>query len=694
MKKYYLLFLITVSIFMISCGGHFFNPRYYYNGKIANNSNEGGSNPGEDIDIGGSIPPDEDPFIKGDWNDPDYNGFDGTKIKDWFPRISFDNNNVPIYSFKKENRAWIVGDPIKSEHYFDASSDGNKAQGVSITPMKIYKYEYKNPLIDPNGNYNNSDRMKRFLFYRIVGEAKVAGIGANLDQYLIAVDTYSKLVFAYAKIVSTTTVASSAVPNGFEAAEYHGEKRMFYEYDPIGIVHEDGRLTLYEEYQNEMRISAVKFFPQIHDPTRAMASYDGPGVSPYYIAGTEEFEPEDFINSVKGKSYGIRVEYKLYTYKFSEDGSNVTIKTEDYYNGVEEDTTLSLNEVLTGYSARYGNIVLVGVESFNKLKRDGGNHNAVLNYKDPGVNFRLRVRGKTYYASDNSYYYVFSQDGNTISYYKGGKLDTTYTYSSDKDNKTAEYQAGFAAYWGVRVNDYNNIKDGELSWSLGSSPFPGATSALDHHKAYLVKNTTGNFLNDVKGRSYKNRKGLILYSYEFSDDGKTITYKETDWKGKIPEVVKEYKVNETTITDKNASYTYNGENIEIGIKDDNNTIYKGNSYDILGIYNYNDPGPTFLERVAGEVYEGSGYRYVFSVDGKTMEGSNGKTYTYVQQDANDRAVYDDGTGNFIWKFTFWGLRLAPYNGKNDGVLYWSVGAGSSPGGTQTSGVISSPAYKQ
>ena len=692
MRKY--IFILFISIFMMSCGGHFFNPRYYYNKSSLTSDNSGGTTVGEDIDIGQSVSPDEDPFIKGDWNDPDYNGFNGTQIKDWFPRISFDNQNVPIYGFKKESRVWISGNPTKAEYYFDASSDGNKAQGVSITPMTIYKYEYKNPLIDPNGSYNSSDRMQRFLFYRIVGEAKVAGIGADLDQYLIAVDTYSKLIFAYAKIVSTTTVAGNAVPNGFEAAEYHGEGRMFYEYDPIGIVHESGEVTLYEEYQNEMRQSATKFFPQVHDPTRAMASYEGPGVSPYYIAGSEEFEPEDFIDSVKGKSYGIRVEYKLYTYKFSQDGSNVTIKTEDYYNGVEEDKTLSLQEVLTGYSAKYGDIVLVGVESFNKIKRDGGNHNAVLNYQDPGVEFRLRVRGKTYYADDSSYYYIFSQDGNTISYYEGGKLDTTYTYSSAKDNQTVEYQAGFANYWGVRVNDYNGTKDGELSWSLSYSPFPGVTSALDYHKAYLIKNTTGNFLNDIKDRTYQNRNGLILYTYTFSSDGKTLTYKETDWKGKTPEVVKEYKVDESTITDKKASYSYNGESIEAGIKDDNNTLYKGDSYDILGIYNYNDPGPSFLERVAGETYEGSGYTYVFSSDGKTMEASNGNTYTYVQQDANDRAVYDDGTGNFIWKFTYWGLRLASYDGKNDGVLYWSMGAGSSPGGTQTSDVTSTPAYKK
>ena len=690
MNKIKLLIIISmISIFMMSCGNGF-NPMLYYN----RSSKTLEKNP--EVDLGGGdevINPDKDPFVQGDWNKEDYK-FDGSIIKNYFFTSSFDSKNVPTYKFMRDSsKSWAVSDSSKSEYTYDGTSFNNLAQGYKIDPANFYRYDGKNPLVAATSSYNQSERLKRFIFYRLQGHAVIV----PLNNYLIAVDTYSKLVFAYGKITKTETVQINGqkYPVEFAPVEMYGDERKFYEYDPIGVMTYDSstqelKLTLYQEYKDEMARDANAYFPSIHDYARGIADENGPGLSPYYVGGDEPFEPEDFINSVKGKFYGIRNEYTLYTYQFSEDGSNVTIKTEDYYNGVTENKTLQLTEVVSGYSANYSGTTLIGVESFSKLRRDGIEYVALENYQDPGVSFKLRVRGRTYYASDNSYYYVFSQDASTVTHYKGGKVEATYTFDSAKDNQTAEYQAGFAAYWGLRVNDYQGIKDGELSWSLGSSPFPGATSALDYHKGYLIKNTTGNFLNDIKDRTYQNRNGLILYTYEFSSDGRTLTYKETDWKGKKQEVVKKYTVDDTSITESGASYSYNGEIIEAGIKDDKNTLYRGTSNTILGIYNYNDPGPSFLERVAGEIYEGSGFTYEFSDDGTSIKCSNGKTYTYTEQDANDRAIYNDGS--FIFKY--WGLRLASYDGKNDGVLYWSIGAGATPGGTQTSGVSSNPAYKK
>ena len=388
MKKIYLL-LAIISIFIMSCSGHFFNPKYYYGSSSSSSEGNtgGGSGPGEDIDTGEPENPDEDPFIKGDWNKPYYNGFDGNQIKDWFPRISFDGQNVPIYEFKIESRQWNTGNPTLSEYYFDASGDGNTAQGIAIKPMTIYKYEFKNPLIDPNGKYNSSDRMKRFLFYRIVGESKVLGIGADLDQYLIAVDIYSKLVFAYAKIVGTYDVMGNDVPNDFEAAEYHGERRNFYEYDPIGIVHSDGRVTLYEEYKNEMRQSATKFFPQVHNPDRAMASYDGPGTSPYFNKNSDLNKKEMKLtftslelrnidsrsanrNAITGNVgiFGSVFDYALFGYDMKLD---FYLSSSDLH---------SLASFATINPSKIADALKIGVSSSGNIKMDKSEH--LLLYKD------------------------------------------------------------------------------------------------------------------------------------------------------------------------------------------------------------------------------------------------------------------------------------------------------------------------
>lgn len=88
---------------------------------------------------------------------------------------------------------------------------------------------------------------------------------------------------------------------------------------------------------------------------------------------------------------------------------------------------------------------------------------------------------------------------------------------------------------------------------------------------------------------------------------------------------------------------------------------------------------TFLERVKGATYEGSGYTYKFSADGKTItcykkNGDKYDTYTYDEEkDDSSIAIYYDGSS----RFKYWGLKLyTPDGGKKDGELYWSFGANS------------------
>ncbi len=215
--------------------------------------------------------------------------FDSDIFDTWLLKVSFDKNNVPKYQFfvPSDGREWKLTTSSNAEYLFDAGRDNNTAQGgFRINPMTVYQYRGKNPLVRSSSAYNKAPQLERFYFYRFSGKA--AGL-IELDNYLAAVDTYSKFLFAYGKITSYTgAVVGQYIPQKYQAVELFAEERPFYEYDPIGYVNEDGSVILYQEYYTEMisgEHGAVDFFPYIKDPERETAGYnpDSPGCSPYLI---------------------------------------------------------------------------------------------------------------------------------------------------------------------------------------------------------------------------------------------------------------------------------------------------------------------------------------------------------------------------------------------------------------------------
>ena len=657
MKKIYLLFLLIISIFMMSCGGHFFNPRYYYSKSSSSSSEQA-----PPADIGGdeNIPEDQDPFKNGQWNDIGYQ-FDGNKILDFLFAASFDNNNVPEYSFFKDGTVWTVSDALTSENKYNAKDGANKAQGYDITGAAFYRYDYKNPLVAPDSSYNKSERMGRFLFYRLVGKAVVV----PLNNYLIAVDTHSKLVFAYGKITKTGSTMGQAYPTAFEAVELHGDERKFYEYDPIGFLSYDAsteslKLTLYREYQNEMAKDANAYFPQIHDPSREIAGYadaNSAGRSPYYMVNVDDIDPQTIIDQFKGKTYGIRDRLTLYTYKFSPDGLTLTVTKDHFYDGSSTTKYIcNADKAVGATSLKYGELTITGLGTYDRIK--DGTREYILNYQDNGPAFVDRVAGKTYKAEDGSYEYRFSADGNTIQYYENNSLNKTYTFSAEyKDDDKAEYKEAGNKYWGLRLSNTKGNKDDTLYWSLSYSPFAGATSVISHHEGYLNVNTvSGGFIENVKGKTYKFRdyseynlsnplpneyqvtgKSLTLYIYEFTANGQTVNVTEQVWRG-------ERKTTSYTVkssSDNSAVYEYNGSTIEFSIKYDSETLYKGDQ--AVGTTSFIDNGPIFLDRVKDDpTYTSSGNTYVFKNGGKTIEW-NGNTWTLYRYDNDsnykNRAVY-------------------------------------------------------
>lgn len=710
MKKSYLLFLLIISVFMMSCGGHFFNPRYYYNQKDSASENEQDPPSGE-VDVGGSenIPEEEDPFKVGEWNDINYR-FDGNKILDFLFGASFDGKNVPVYTFFKDGTQWAVSDALTAEKKYNAKDGANKAQGYEITKATFYRYDYKNPLVDPESTYNQSERMGRFLFYRLKGEAVIV----PLNNYLIAIDVYSKLVFAYGKITKTDSKLGQYYPTAFEAVELHGDKRPFYEYDPIGFMKynetEDKlELVLYREYQEEMAKDANAFFPQVHDSTRDIAGYtdkESAGRSPYYYVNVADVDPETILEQFKGKTYGIRSGLTLYTYKFSEDGKQVTITLEHFYDGKTSEKTYDYVEVTGATSLKYGDITITGLESYAKVRDSINNVSAELDYVDPGPEFVYRVRGKVYDAKDGSYSYKFNIDGTILSYYKNGKLDKTYKFNNQDASDRAVYKVddgGLFSYWGLRLDEHEGTKDGVLYWSVGAGSSPGGTKTegVTSTPGYLnvdqsvIEFFTDEVANKVYAfRDYKGTPGdgrsLKTFKYQFSSDGKTITYVES-----IPKQ-EDTSVTYTLVEDKGktAIYSLDGQQYTFTLQSGGMHLMKND--EAAGELNFQDRGAYFLDIVSGTTYyapDGS-YKYIFDSSGKnlTYVYPSGEEVTYTITDdvgssGSDytKAVYVE---NGALVFKYWALRI----NKTGTMVQMSTGALATAGDILNSAAYGYTAY--
>lgn len=467
MKK--LLFIIYFSIaalFLTSCGGHFFNPRYYYN---KSSSSSSGSAPDTGPEkLPDEVPADEDPFkLPEDYNDPNYQ-FPADKFKNWLFKASFQGDKLPIYNFFNDNsRSWIPGgadwNNITAEYYNGKDGENYVVSGiltVSITSLKVYKYPGNNPLYSSLGYLPG--RMDRFNFYSINGEASVA----PLKQYLIAVDTYSKFIFAFGAITGTKNVMGQDVPVSFEAVEKHGDKKAFYEYDPIGYVTKDGSVILYEHYKTEFVDAPTSYMPKDHNFDKmAQPTPTGQGYSPYRPLNASSTEPapeedqktfKDNINTIKSNypefkyrdysgymvdgtsaidlnlwksgNYG-SLSLKSYSYTFETasggngEAPNIKFVVETYNNAsAREEKTYKVKTITSKYKAIYENtanpsdtviVSLVRVNNKDSISFDGTSLDP--DFEDHGPIFTDRVIGARFEGTGDSstrnIVYQFNSDG-------------------------------------------------------------------------------------------------------------------------------------------------------------------------------------------------------------------------------------------------------------------------------------------
>ncbi|MBQ9238864.1 MAG: hypothetical protein IJ191_06080, partial [Treponema sp.] len=311
--------LVALILPIISCMDMIHPRQYYYQHINTKQARPPSTIEREDVPEISAPNEATDPFKIGVWNSSAYK-FDGTKIKDWFFCVNFDEHTVPTYQFKQDadHNPWTDGNREKNEKLSKSPNGENKAQGYDISDTTVYRYDGKNPLIKPSAPYNAADgRMARFYFYRIKGTAAIVA----LDQHLIAVDSYSKFIFAYGTITNTSSVAGNPVPTSFEALDAYaapagktrGEKLAFYQYDPIGFIKGDGTVVLYEEYCREMgneHTGRTKYFPQVHDMQREIAQHENThtsGRSPYFSLEDVGAPPSHpFLDGVAGKTYYMR----------------------------------------------------------------------------------------------------------------------------------------------------------------------------------------------------------------------------------------------------------------------------------------------------------------------------------------------------------------------------------------------------
>ncbi|MEI0527654.1 hypothetical protein R4J00_03265 [Brachyspira intermedia] len=410
-------------------------------------------------------------------------------------KASFQGDKLPIYNFFNDNsRSWIPGgadwNNITAEYYNGKDGENYVVSGiltVSITGLKVYKYPGNNPLYSSLGYLPG--RMDRFNFYSINGEASIA----PLKQYLIAVDTYSKFIFAFGAITGTKNVMGQAVPTSFEAVEKHGDKKAFYEYDPIGYVTKDGNVILYDHYKTEFVSAPTKYVPSDHGyPTMAKPTPTGQGYSPYRSLSSSSSEPasgedqknfKDEINKVKdtyqsgfkyrnysgymvdGKNqidlnlwksgnYG-GLSLKLYSYTFETasggngEAPNIKVVVETYNSTAREEKTYKVKTITSKYKAIYENttdpnetvtVSLIKVNNKDSISFNGTSLDP--DFKDYGPIFTDRVLGAKFENGDVSY--EFNEDG-TQFILKSGSDEWIYTLARFDNSLSQQFTAIYKA---------------------------------------------------------------------------------------------------------------------------------------------------------------------------------------------------------------------------------------------------------
>lgn len=620
-------------------------------------------------------------YNKSDAGDFPHTEFDSMSLVGTY----FNNENVPVY-FMESGNVWASKDATKAE-YVHAKAPNTEGQGYEISNVYWYQYRGKNPLYAMDGAYNTqlqvtaegNPKLSRFYFYRFTGDT----LSPSLDNFLFAVDTYSKFMFAFAYPTKMESVFGNNVPKAWgptDGSAFLGTTYQFYMYDPVGYVEKvDGKynVVMYDWFKNNLSKGIYQpTLGGLNDKSQGtalteVASKDkgsaGAGTSPFNNHKVDFFSQN--MDMLVGKTFQRREkvgdEYGLVLYKYSieKSGEEIIIKrTAESWNGFETKTSLDpvVYTIGEGISATEGKLSLGDAElsfaltnlskTLTIVDADGKIvEEAVSNFSDPTPSFRQRVQGAIFQKGKTKY--EFSEDASSLTWtWDGGQK----TYTWDGSASDTEY----TTYGGYRIRLYSN----DFTIKGATVANVGALSVMEYEAVrYAEKGKT--FAETVHGKpfSYRekdnaNRYDLSLMTLEFSVDGKKVILYQEDWLS-ARKVVKEFEVNDngaadTAIIDgKTAKLTATADNPQWTIE------YNGNIY----TYGYDDPGPAFINRVKYDVTfvsEDKKTVYRFSNNGQRLHmtysggwlgiGAFDRSYEYLREEDSDSkdisyAEYKDGS---------------------------------------------------
>lgn len=654
------VFSIFVCTFM-SCSHGFLKDPRLYNPKRSSAQTVA---PEPELQLTGGV----DPFDNLDawYNNPESNGDETAKEKVGFSAEEFNEiqitgwfskQNVPTYTMTHGN-VWKEGDATKRE-YVHSNAPSTEGQGWSISGVTYYQYRGINPNYDATGNYNVSlqmttggnPKLNRFYFYRFTGK----GGGVQwLDNYLIAVDTYSKLVFAFSEPVEFNSMGAPTKWDPTDNEAFYGTMYQFYMYDPVGYVlkNDDGTYTvqLYQWFQDSL--AAGNYKANINTAYTNIAGKDPgkPGKSPFNSHDVNFFEENMKLLGKAGVPFFRRESTPsggngliLYKYVVSTDGKTIT-RTAESWNGLSitgVDTIeyiISKKEAKEGDNRENGGSATKGIATFNGSTIDfeisdesrtiifNNEEKASSNFLDPGPDFIERVKHDPVYKLGEDTY-TFSDNGKVLN-----MNGTLYYYcenrESDTDKSRAVYKKNDALFYGLELSEDDSTIE-MTSWS-GFYAIQWYTLGWT---AYLDYKPGSSFIDNLKGKTFTLRDTdsegaytLNLHTYKFQNNSSTFV--TTDWHTGKESVA---TVSVSNGSDK-LTGTINGQEATLSMPEDGNwtLTINGNTY----YRNYKDPGPSFIYRVRNRWYQGkylsySPHNYVFSSDGKTMYYIyKGKTEAY------------------------------------------------------------------
>ncbi len=689
-KSRHFIFFILILIVFSSCSGLVGGRKSYYM-----QQNIGGSAKPEEPSVAPpppSVSTAQDPFLFEENNVEDAGGFRASDIDSWTLETYFDKRNVALHKFiTDKSKLWVKGDEDTGEFLLTGQETYTEVVSGNMGKIKDVTYAVyrgKNDHFFADDPYNTEPingvlRMERFRFYRFFG---TPASGPKLDNRLMAIDTMTKLIFTYSKPVKFQTVVGQNVPIGWEAVDtatvISGNTRPFYEYDPIGVLHKDGKVEFFDTYVNNT--AAAKYDPVIGDPSREVAASGKPGRSPYYVVDAEVAAGE-FLTNVKGKTFSFRQSTGssefLYTYTFCDDGEQLTRSLTKWRGEAQSIGSFSFSNALSEKIALFGEKKMRLSDDFNTLYIDDVAVGYV-DYNDMGPTFPDRVKGLTFTEKD--YLYEFSSDGKSVTLSGMSGIDSNgifKIYGAVGSNKTLYKKDNQLMPYGFAL--FNEEKNGTISIDtvIKKSYERGADGAVlgnaTSHPAYLVvgnipENPEEAFLNSIRNKTYYYRsneagKSDVLEIITVSENGKEIIRSEREWR-KYKNIQKDTYAFSTVTDSSTGKY---GEEI-VTVSNNGSVIgIEGKQYKL----DFKDSGPLFVDRVKNNTFGGSGYIYNFSSDGSsiTVTGKADTTYTLVGTNHHDYAEYEESYSflGLIPSKRYWGVKITTDGSIVDSIIHWT-----------------------